>query len=122
MHYYNSFDYRVIQQESSFEKLSELNNKQTTPFHPVLYHFRTSPTPSRGKKYALQLPFALLFDNLITVLWAVYGKNPKVVCGKSYNYRYIFYHRKINMILNTRLIIYYFIQFSKRFLYIIVDF
>ncbi|XP_050426978.1 uncharacterized protein LOC126837198 [Adelges cooleyi] len=49
---------------------------KATGFVPVLYHFRVQPKTT-GKTYALQQPFATLWDNLITVLWSVYGKGSK---------------------------------------------
>lgn len=114
--YFNWFSYRVAQ-EPSFEKLSEISDESNVAFHPVLYNFRTPPTRhSNSKKHALQLPFAVLFDNLITVLWAVYGKNPRVMCGKSYNYRrhFFFYRLKINSITITNIILQF--SISKQFL------
>jgi len=47
----------------------------------MLYRFRVSPLSEDPSKFALQLPFAVLFDNLITVLWAIYSKNSKNQIG-----------------------------------------
>ncbi|XP_026818946.1 uncharacterized protein LOC113557570 [Rhopalosiphum maidis] len=50
-------------------------------FSPMLYNFRVSPPPGHNKTFSLQQPFATLFDNLITVLWSVYGKKSKIQIG-----------------------------------------
>lgn len=52
-------------------------------FTPMLYHFRIRPQRSSDKPFALQQPFATLFDNLITVLWSVYNKQSKIQIGKT---------------------------------------
>ncbi|XP_050444426.1 uncharacterized protein LOC126847984 isoform X1 [Adelges cooleyi] len=54
-------------------------NKESA-FVLVLYHFRVQPKAT-GPTYALQQPFATLWDNLITVLWSVYGKGSKIQIG-----------------------------------------
>lgn len=60
-------------------------SNQNLSFIPVLYNFRVTPPPSSNKTFALQQPFATLFDNLITVLWSVYGKNSKIQIGKLHS-------------------------------------
>ncbi|VVC25304.1 Hypothetical protein CINCED_3A012407 [Cinara cedri] len=54
---------------------------QNKSFKPVLYSFRVPPQNRDSSKFALQLPFATLFDNLIAVLWSVYGKDPTIRSG-----------------------------------------
>lgn len=46
---------------------------------PMLYQFRV--THGNDKTFALQQPFATLFDNLIAVLWSVYGKKSTIQIG-----------------------------------------
>ncbi|XP_060856065.1 uncharacterized protein LOC132933804 [Metopolophium dirhodum] len=50
-------------------------------FSPMLYNFRVAPPPGHNKTFSLQQPLATLFDNLITVLWSVYGKKSKIKIG-----------------------------------------
>ncbi|XP_050526569.1 uncharacterized protein LOC126897201 [Daktulosphaira vitifoliae] len=56
------------------------NENKASDFIPVVYKFRVQPK-TRGKTYALQQPFATLWDNLITVLWSVYSKERKIQIG-----------------------------------------
>jgi len=52
-------------------------------FHPMMYNFQVEPQLTGFRKtFALQLPFATLFDNLIAVLWSVYCKQSTFQIGK----------------------------------------
>uniref|UniRef100_A0A2S2R7B7 Uncharacterized protein n=1 Tax=Sipha flava TaxID=143950 RepID=A0A2S2R7B7_9HEMI len=66
----------IIEQDSEQKDLTT-----KTGFQPLLYNFRIAPVNVDANKFALQLPFSVLFDNLITVLWSMYGKEPKIKCG-----------------------------------------
>ncbi|VVC27180.1 Hypothetical protein CINCED_3A018569 [Cinara cedri] len=56
-------------------------SNQMTTFNPVIYTFRTTQQTGREQAFALQQPFATLFDNLITVLWVVYYKKTSLRIG-----------------------------------------
>ncbi|XP_022175687.1 uncharacterized protein LOC111037427 [Myzus persicae] len=56
-------------------------NSENFAFNPMLYNFRVAPPPGHNKTFSLQQPLATLFDNLITVLWSVYGKKSKIKIG-----------------------------------------
>ncbi|KAL4135353.1 hypothetical protein QTP88_006968 [Uroleucon formosanum] len=48
---------------------------------PKIYSFRVAPVRGNIKQSALQLPFSILFDNLIAVLWSIYNKETQMRSG-----------------------------------------
>ncbi|XP_003247091.1 uncharacterized protein LOC100574014 [Acyrthosiphon pisum] len=52
-----------------------------TTLRPLIYSFRVAPVRGNIKQSALQLPFSVLFDNLIAVLWSMYNKETQIRSG-----------------------------------------
>lgn len=69
------------------------NEDEKNAFSPMLYYFRVPPIGDMNKGFSLQQPFAVLFDNLIAVLWSIYGKDSKIKVGNYTLLLYILYYR-----------------------------
>lgn len=77
---YNAFFYRNT--APGAPSAPGTSGRQSIKFTPQIYKFRVSPVRGNIKQYALQMPFATLFDNLIAVLWSLYNKETKIKSGK----------------------------------------
>ncbi|XP_015374785.1 PREDICTED: uncharacterized protein LOC107169506 [Diuraphis noxia] len=55
--------------------------KQSVTLRLLLYKFCVAPVRGNIKQFALQMPYSILFDNLIAVLWSMYNKETQMRCG-----------------------------------------